>query len=176
LDVAIYDHDGEPVAAGESGEICVSGPAVMSGYWLQPDHTAGARLPGNGASYRTGDYGYVRGDGLMILTGRRDQQAKLRGHRIELLALEAELNAHPGLKEATASVVPDERSGGLLVVHAVALSERPALSEIRTFLAARLAPYYQPDRIEWLSEIPRTATGKCDRSLLRSMAEQSARR
>ena len=175
LEVQICDAEGRAVRAGETGEICVAGSAVMSGYWQQPERTDAVRLSGRPDSYRTGDYGHVRADGLMMLSGRRDQQAKLRGHRIELLALEAALNAHPELKEAAASVVPDERTGGLLVVHAVARSERPALSEIRTFLSARLAPYYQPDRIEWLSEMPRTATGKCDRSRLRSMAEQSAK-
>jgi len=175
LTVDICDEMGAPVPPGESGEICVCGPAVMSGYWGQPERTQASRLPGRADSYRTGDYGYFRSDGLIMLSGRRDQQAKLRGHRIELLALEAALNAHPGLKEAAASVVPDERTGGVLVVHAVARSEQPTMSQIRTYLSERLAPYYQPDRIEFLTEMPRTATGKCDRPLLRSMAEQSAR-
>lgn len=175
LEIRLCDSDGGTVAAGETGEICVAGPSVMRGYWRQPERTEATKLRGRNDSYRTGDYGYARADGLLMLKGRRDQQAKLRGHRVELLALEAVLNAHPGLKEAVASVVPDERAGGLLVVHAVARSGRPEFSEIKTFLAARLAPYYQPDRIEWLWELPRTATGKCDRSLLRSMAEKRAR-
>jgi non-ribosomal peptide synthetase component F len=95
LKVSLRDCEGAPVAPGESGEICVAGPAVMEGYWRRPDLTRAVRLPGQDNSYRTGDYGYTRADGLLMLNGRRDQQAKLRGHRIELLALEATLNAHP---------------------------------------------------------------------------------
>jgi amino acid adenylation domain-containing protein len=173
LDVSVRDCAGELVPPGETGEICVAGPAVMAGYWRRPEATRAARLAGREDSYRTGDYGYARADGLYMLTGRRDQQAKLRGHRIELLALEAALNAHPGVHEAVALVLPDERTGGELLVYAVARGEPLPLSEIRNFVDARLAPSYRPDRIEWLSEVPRTANGKCDRILLRSRAEQN---
>ena len=173
LDVTLRDPDGAQVLPGETGEICVAGPAVMAGYWRRPEATRAARLGGREDSYRTGDYGYARADGLLMLTGRRDQQAKLRGHRIELLALEAALNAHPGVHEAIALAVPDERTGGELVVYAVARGEPLALSEVRNFVGARLAPSYRPDRIEWLSEMPRTASGKCDRAQLRGRAEQS---
>ena len=173
LKVSLCDSTGAPVAPGQSGEICVAGPAVMEGYWRRQDLTRAVRLAGQDNSYRTGDYGYVRADGLLMLSGRRDQQAKLRGHRIELLALEATLNAHPALRESAAFVIPDERTGGALIVYAVPRGEPLALSDIRNFIGARLAPFYQPDGIEWLTEMPQTANGKCDRALLRSRAEQS---
>ncbi len=173
LEVSLCDAEGVPVAQGETGEICVTGPSVMSGYWCRPDLTRVSRLGTRAKSYRTGDYGYLRGDGLLMLTGRRDQQAKLRGHRIELLALEAALNTHPGLREAAALVVPDERTGGRLLIYAVAREEALPLSEIRNFVGAKLAPSYQPDGIEWLQEMPRTANGKTDRASLRMMAERS---
>jgi acyl-coenzyme A synthetase/AMP-(fatty) acid ligase len=172
LHVSVRDTAGVPVGTGENGEICVSGPAVTEGYWRRPDLTCAARLAGDDESYRTGDYGYARADGLLMLIGRRDQQAKLRGHRIELVALEAALNAHPALREVVAMVIPDERTGGALMVYAVPQGELLALSDIRNFIGARLAPFYQPDGIEWLTEMPRTANGKCDRALLRSTAEQ----
>jgi acyl-coenzyme A synthetase/AMP-(fatty) acid ligase len=142
----------------------------MQGYWRRPDLTRAVRLPGQDNSYRTGDYGYARADGLLMLSGRRDQQAKRRGHRIELLALEATLNAHPALRESAAFVIPHERTSGALIVYAVPRGEPTALSDIRNFIGARLAPFYQPDKIEWLTEMPQTANGKCDRALLRSRA------
>jgi len=173
VNVSLRDGAGARVATGENGEICVSGPAVMAGYWRRPDLTRAGCIPGQDNSYRTGDYGYARADGLLMLTGRRDQQAKLRGHRIELLALEAALNAHPALQESVGVIVPNDRTGGALIVYAVPRGEPLPLSDIRNFIGARLAPFYQPDGIEWLAEMPRTANGKCDRALLQSRAERS---
>ncbi len=168
-DVRVRDLDGVPVAAGENGEICVTGPSVMLGYWQKPALTTASRVAGQPGSYRTGDLGYVRDDGELMLVGRRDQQVKLRGHRIELLALEATLNAHPAVQEAIAVATPGATNGQLSVF----LSPRgPAVTptELREFLAARLAPYYLPDRFEFLPELPRTANGKIDRSALRLRA------
>src|SRR5207248_4545339 len=103
-----------------------------------------------------------------------DQQAKLRGHRIELLALEAALNGHPGLSETAAMVISGDGARGKLVVYAVARGEPLPLASLREFVASRLPPIYQPDRIEWLSGMPRTANGKCDRAALRLRAAQGA--
>jgi amino acid adenylation domain-containing protein len=168
-DVTLRDLDGVPVAAGETGEICVTGPSVMQGYWQKPALTTASRVAGQHGSYRTGDLGYVRDDGELMLVGRRDQQVKLRGHRIELLALEAALNAHPAVQEAIA-IATQDATGGQLSVFLSPRGPAVAPSELRDFLAARLAPYYLPDRFEFLPELPRTANGKADRSALRQRA------
>jgi acyl-coenzyme A synthetase/AMP-(fatty) acid ligase len=101
--------------------------------------------------------------------GRKDQQVKLRGYRIELLALEATLNAHPAVQEAIAVTTPDS-AGGQLAVFLAPRDREADTSELRAFIAARLTPYYLPDHIEWLSELPRTPNGKADRSALRLRA------
>jgi acyl-coenzyme A synthetase/AMP-(fatty) acid ligase len=138
----------------------------MLGYWQKAALTAATRIGGQPGSYRTGDLGYQRDDGMMMLVGRRDQQVKLRGHRIELLALEAALNSHPAVQEAIA-VVTQDAAGGQLSVFLSPRGTPVALPELREFLGSRLAPYYLPDRFEWLPELPRTANGKADRSALR---------
>jgi amino acid adenylation domain-containing protein len=168
LKVTLCDTEGAAVTAGETGEICVEGPAVMHGYWRRQEMTAATRLTGRRSSYCTGDYGWCRADGAIMFAGRRDEQVKIRGHRVELLALEAVLNAHPELREAAALVVPDD-SGGVLVAFLVAERGPVPVAELRRFVADRLAPYYQPDRLEWIPELPRTVTGKCDRTALRSI-------
>ncbi len=168
-DVTLRDLDCAPVAFGETGEICVDGPAVMLGYWQQPALTTATRVAGQPGSYLTGDLGYQRDDGALMLVGRRDQQVKLRGHRIELLALEAALNAHPAVQEAVAVAMPDE-GGAVLAVFLAPRNTAVGSAELRAFLADRLAPYYLPDRFEWLAELPRTANGKADRSALRLRA------
>ena len=141
----------------------------MLGYWRRPDLTAASRVNGRVDSYRTGDLGYRRDDGMLMLMGRRDQQVKVRGHRIELLALEAVLNARPAVREAVAVATPDAAGGRLIAF----LAPRPDSTETadpRDFIAARLAPHYMPDRFEWLPELPRTSNGKADRSALRQQA------
>ena len=168
-EVTLCDDDGRPVAAGEAGEICVAGPGVMLGYWRRPDLTAASRVAGRVDSYRTGDLGYRRDDGMLMLMGRRDQQVKVRGHRIELLALEAVLNAHPAVREAVAVATPDA-AGGRLIAFLSPRGEAAEAADPRDFIAARLAPYYMPDRFEWLPELPRTANGKADRGALRHQA------
>jgi len=168
-EVTLRDDAGRPVAAGEVGEICVAGPGVMLGYWRRPCLTAASRIGGRADSYRTGDLGCWRDDGMLMLMGRRDHQVKVRGHRIELLALETVLNAHPAVSEAVAVAAPDS-AGGRLVAFLSPRGTRTDAPDPRDFVAARLAPYYMPDRFEWLTELPRTANGKADRSALRHRA------
>ena len=170
LEVCVRDEAGTEMRIGETGEICVTGPAVMRGYWGQDEATRGCRLPDRKDSYRSGDFGYVRADGNLIFVGRRDQQVKVRGHRIELLAFEAVLQAHPGVREAVALVVPNDAAGGSLAAFIVPRQRPTEIAEIRKFVGARLPPHYQPDHIGWLDAMPRTSNGKCDRALLLSNA------
>lgn len=169
-EISLRDADGLPVVDGEQGEICVTGPGVMKGYWNRPDLTKATRLDGQPDSYRTGDYGWRRADGMLMYAGRRDQQVKVRGHRIELLALEAALNSHADVKEAVAVVAADPQGVTRLQTFLVPRQSAAAPASITKFLAERLPPYYQPDRVEWLDEMPRTSSGKCDRANLLSRA------
>jgi L-proline---[L-prolyl-carrier protein] ligase len=170
LQVDIRDEAGAPVKDGETGEICVAGPAVMQGYWQRPELTQASRLPGYPDSFRTGDYGSVRQDGMILFAGRRDQQVKVRGHRIELLALEAALRAHPEVRDAVVLTAPDGGTQTALIAFLVPRNGRVDPAVIREFIGKRLPPFYQPDRIDWLEEMPLTPTGKSDRTVLRSRA------
>jgi amino acid adenylation domain-containing protein len=170
LEVFLRDDDGNAVADGAQGEICVAGPGVMKGYWNRPELTAAVRVVGRADSYRTGDYGYRRVDGMLMYAGRRDQQVKVRGHRIELLALEAALNSHQEVKESAAVVAADPQGVTRLQTFLVPRQAGTEPAGIAKFLAERLPPYYQPDRVEWLDEMPRTSSGKCDRATLLSRA------
>jgi amino acid adenylation domain-containing protein len=174
LEVHILDSEGHPVRPGETGELCVTGPAVMRGYWRRPEATAATRLRDRADSYLTGDYGCLRSDGVLMFGGRRDQQIKVRGYRVELLALQAALNAHPHIREAAVVFIPQTRRGGAVAAFLVAKGPRPTSGEIRAFVADRLPPQYQPDYVEWVPELPLTPTGKCDRARLISDAKLAA--
>ena len=155
------------ITLSETGEILVTGPGVMLGYWRRPDQTDASRVNGRADSYRTGDIATRRDDGVMMFIGRHDQQVKLRGHRIELLGLEAVLQAHPSVREAVAVISPDARvPDARLIVFLVARNAAVAETVLRNFIAARLAPSHQPNDIIWLNDLPRSSTGKIDRAAL----------
>jgi len=169
LEVGIYDPSGHPVPPGERGEICVTGPGVMLGYFNDEELTARKRLGERKDSYRTGDHGYRSADGNIIFTGREDNQVKFRGHRIELLEIEAVIAAHPDIREAAVLVLLDDTGEQVLraAVTAKPGSTKPGNSVLARHIAARLPSYCVPGEIVWLEDMPRTSTGKVDRNRLK---------
>ncbi|MBO1334093.1 amino acid adenylation domain-containing protein [Streptomyces sp. VRA16 Mangrove soil] len=145
---------GAVAAPGEQGELVVSGPTVMLGYW--------GRGPASEA-YATGDIVTVLPDGGFDYVGRRDHAVKVRGHRIELGEIETTANAHADV-ETTAVVVAGEGMDARLVAFVVpAAGARPGLLALRRHLAERLPSYMIADHIHLLPDLPRTRNGKIDR-------------
>lgn len=170
----VLDDALRPVPRGAEGELFIGGAGVAHGYFGRPEATARAFLddpfagvPG-ARMYRTGDLVRWRDDGTLDFLGRRDHQVKIRGHRIELGAVETALCALPGVREAV--VVPDAACTSLTgFVLAPAL---PAARDLREQLARSLPAPMVPARIEVLDSFPRTVNGKADRARLRSRAEE----
>jgi amino acid adenylation domain-containing protein len=172
LAVSICDAEGRPVAPGETGEICVAGPAVMRGYWNAPAATTATRLNGRADSFRTGDFGCRHADGEIRFLGRRDTQVKMRGHRVELLEVEEVLAASPEVTEAAVVLVSRGGGDGRLVSFVVARGpESPSARSILEHCSRLLPSYAAPDRIVFVDGLPRTSTGKIDRHRLRQRAE-----
>ena len=172
-EVRILDDDGRPVPAGELGQIAVRSRYLSPGYWRQDELTRATFIPGPpGDSYvtlMTGDLGRLSQDGCLTHFGRRDQQVKVRGHRIELPAVEAALSALDTVKEAAAVVqtVEGEGEGKRLVGYVVAAKgNRPTASALRTALAHSLPDSMIPSVFVMLDRLPTTPTGKLDRRAL----------
>ncbi|MFI4957531.1 MAG: amino acid adenylation domain-containing protein [Lysobacterales bacterium] len=169
--IHVLDARGQPVPAGEIGEIWIGGDGVADGYLFRPDLSAERFLPDPFATdglpmYRSGDLGSVR-DGLLYFHGRIDQQIKLRGYRIELGDIEAAALAQPGVREAVAAVHTFGANDQRLVLYAVSRESDPALAgSLREYLRERLPPYMLPQHIEWLAALPQTPNGKIDRHAL----------
>lgn len=113
--VQVLTHRGEPAAPWQIGEIHIGGAGLARGYLGDPARTAAAFIahPVSGERlYRTGDYGRVTDDGVIELLGRRDNQVKIRGHRIELAEVDSALSALPGIRGAMSAAIgaePHER-------------------------------------------------------------------
>lgn len=170
--VLILDERGQVVPIGVAGELHVGGDGLARGYWQQPELTAqkfiAHPLAGSqdGRLYRTGDRARWRKDGAIDFLGRKDRQIKVRGFRIELEEIEAELRRHPGVRQAVVDVRRDGREGVLEAFVAAADGLQLEASDLRSFLGARLPDYMVPSRFAVLAELKLTANGKIDRTLL----------
>lgn len=169
----VLDDSLRPVPRGVDGELYIGGAGVSRGYFGRPDATATAFLddpfagtPG-ARMYRTGDLVRWNDEGMLDFLGRRDHQVKIRGHRVELGAVEAVLRAAPGVRDAVAVANAARTQLVGFVVGAGDLV--PEL--VREHAARHLAPTVVPSRIEVLDALPLTLTGKVDRARLRAAAE-----
>ncbi|MGW6056101.1 amino acid adenylation domain-containing protein [Streptomyces sp. NPDC055189] len=148
--------------AGDEGEIVVSGPTVMLGYWGQQPHEG---------PYGTGDIARQDADGTLHYAGRRDHMVKIRGHRIELGEIEAALASMDSVTDA-AVVVLGSGFGARLHATLVPSGEKPpTLLAVKRHCAQRLPTYMIVDRISVCADLPRTPNGKVDRRRLVSDAE-----
>lgn len=168
--VVILDENGHPVPQGTIGELHIGGDCVGAGYLQDPEKTAAAfivnpfpEIPGD-RLYRTGDLGHHRADGKLVFIGRRDNQVKVGGVRIELGEVEGALLSHPAVREAKALVVAhgDHR----MLVACVVVASEVAVSDIRSHVEAFLPRQAVPRRIVRLEAMPLTPNGKTDRKAL----------
>ena len=162
--------DGKDAGLEEVGEIALRSRHLSPGYWRRPDLTAKAFLPGpngNGLrTYRTGDLGRLRADGLLEYAGRRDFRVKVRGYTIEVAEVEAALLEIGGVKSAVVLAREDQRGDQRLVAYLVAAGAPPTAGELRTRLGDRLPDFMVPTAFVMLDAFPVTSTGKLDRLAL----------
>ncbi|WP_416971071.1 amino acid adenylation domain-containing protein [Streptomyces sp. 4F14] len=166
LEFLLLDEELAPVAAGETGEIVVTGPGVALGYLGRPDLTRErfVELPGGrGRGYRSGDLARLLPDGEFVYHGRRDDQVKIRGFRIELGEVEGALRALDGVAEAAVVARELPQQGRALVAYVVA--DGPG-AELRRQLAQVLPEYMLPSVFVPLDALPLTHNGKLDRRAL----------
>lgn len=157
--------DGSEVGPGDQGELMVSGPTVMLGYWGHSPH--GDR------PYATGDLVQLQEDGNYVYIGRRDHMVKLRGHRIELGEIEAALGEHPDIHEVAVVVSGygmDARLAAFIVCKGN--GSPPTFLDIKRHCAERLPRYMIVDDVVSKSELPRNRNGKIDRRKLQQWCRE----
>jgi amino acid adenylation domain-containing protein len=169
-EVLVLGEGGRQLEPGCLGEIAVKSRYMAVGYWGQPELTNQSFRPDpldpEQRIYLTGDMGVMRPDGCLEHHGRRDYQAKVRGHRIELAEIEMALLEHDAIKEAVVVATHDQPGEQRLVAYVVPRREPPTVSEMRQWLTARLPSFMMPSAFVTLTALPLTPTGKVNRRAL----------
>jgi long-chain acyl-CoA synthetase len=163
--VSIRNDAGEELKIGEVGEICVSGPQVMLGYWRRPDETAKV-MTADGA-LRTGDLGRMDERGYVYVTDRKKDMILVSGFNVYPNEIEDVVSRHPGVREAAAIGVPDAKSGEAVRLYVV--KKDPSLDEhaILAYCREYLTGYKMPKQIVFRDSLPKTNVGKILRRALR---------
>ena len=155
--VWIVDEEDRRLPVGGRGELLVSGPTVMLGYWGSPPHEG---------SYRTGDIAErISSDSYQYLS-RRDAMVKVRGHRVELGEVEATISRHEEVLEVAVAVVGMGEESRLVAAIVPRAAAMPGLLEIKRWCAGFLPRHMIVHEVQLLEELPRNGNGKLDRARL----------
>jgi benzoate-CoA ligase len=164
-EIELRGEDGQPVADGEPGDLYIHGPSAAIMYWGNRTRT---RDTFQGGWTKSGDKYVKNADGSYTYSGRSDDMLKVSGVYVSPFEVEATLVQHPAVLEAAVIGVPDPE--GLTKTKAFVVLKPGVEStdaELKAFVKDKLAPYKYPRQIEFVAELPKTATGKIQRFKLR---------
>lgn len=166
VEASIRDESGQVLPTGEVGELCVRGAALFTDYWQHPEETAKAHF--DDGWFRTGDIGRQDEVGYLYILDRRKDMILVSGFNVFPNEIEDVVALHPGVLEAAAVAVADDKTGEAIKL--VVVRRDPALDEdsIRAHCRAQLTGYKQPKWIEFRDSLPKSAVGKVLRRELRT--------
>ncbi|HSB10185.1 MAG TPA: long-chain-fatty-acid--CoA ligase [Blastocatellia bacterium] len=167
VDIRVVDDEGRDVKpdSGEVGEVITRANVVMKGYWRQPDATDAVIVDG---WFHTGDMAMLDSEGYIEVCDRKKDLIISGGENISSIEVEGLLYKHPAVLEAAVVAAPDERWGE--VPYAIVVLKpgtQASDSELIDFCREHLAHYKCPKRVDFIDTLPRTATGKIQKNLLR---------
>lgn len=166
IDIAIKDDEGRSLAVGETGEICIKGPNVMTGYYQQPDETRKAFT--DDGYMRTGDVGIMDERGFTRIVDRKKDMILVSGFNVFPNELENVISMCTGVVECAAVGIPDDKQGEAIKVFVVRSDVTLTEDDIDRYCRQNLTGYKQPKYIEFRDELPKTNVGKVLRRELRS--------
>jgi long-chain acyl-CoA synthetase len=170
--LAADDAGDRPLLAGTWGEVCLRGPNVMLGYWNRPLETAETL---RGGWLRTGDIGYLDEDGYLYIVDRTKDMINAAGFKIWPREVEEILYQHPAIKECAVVGVLDPLKGEAARAYVVRRPGDTLTAEaLEAYCRERLATYKVPRLYEFVTELPKNATGKILKRVLRDQANRSA--
>ena len=176
-DVTVRIFDGDEgvrvMPAKEVGEVCMTAPQLMEGYWKSPPETAVAlrsHTDESGARVwlHTGDLGYLDDDGYLFIVDRKKDLIKTSGYQVWPREVEEVIAAHPAVAEVGAAGVPDPVKGEVVKAWVVKRAgQETTEDELRAYCRGKLAPYKIPAHVEFRADLPKTMVGKVLRRALR---------
>ena len=155
---------GVRLAISPGGEVLSATNHNLGGYWDQPEETAKATA---GNQFSTGDGGYLDDDGYLVITDRKKDVIISGGENVSSIEVEDRLMAHPAVREAAVIGIPDEKWGELVTALVVTDGSGVTAEDLITHCRGTLAGFKCPKRVEFVAELPRTATGKLQKFKLR---------
>jgi acyl-CoA synthetase (AMP-forming)/AMP-acid ligase II len=158
---------GRDLGPGEDGELWIRGPQVMRGYFNRPDETRAA--VDDAGWFRTGDIGHADADGHFFIVDRLKELIKYKGLQVPPAELEAVLLSHPAVADAAVVPLKDEDAGEIPRAFVV-LKATATADELMGYVAERVAPYKKVRRLDFVDAIPKSASGKILRRLLKDRA------
>ncbi|UKE49372.1 long-chain fatty acid--CoA ligase [Xanthomonas translucens] len=164
-DACVKDDQGQILAPGEVGELCIQGPQVMKGYWRRPEETAGA-IDADGWLH-TGDMARMDPQGFFYIVDRKKDMILVSGFNVYPNEVEDVIAMMPGVLEVAAVGVPDEKSGEVVKVVIVKKDPNLTAEDVKAHARANLTGYKHPRIVEFRKELPKTNVGKILRRELR---------
>ncbi len=168
-DVRLFDDHDRPVPEGQTGEICVRGPMVFSGYWNLPEDNARTFREG---WHHTGDLGRFDEDGFLFYAGRKAEKELIKpgGENVYPAEVEKVILQHPSVSQTVVFGVPDPKwKEGIKAVCRLEKGEMLTSEELIEFVGARIARYKKPSVIEFVEEMPQKEDGTPDREKIKSL-------
>ncbi len=173
--IRIVDEQGRPVPPGEIGELQVAGPSSALAYWNNRDKSRSTFL---GPWVRSGDKFLLDAEGYFVYAGRSDDMLKVSGIYVSPVEVESALASHPAVLEAAVVGCTDvdglTKPAAMVVLKAGVEPGEELSAELRRHVKSRIAPYKYPRWIDFVDELPKTATGKIQRFKLRAGCARTA--
>ncbi len=176
IEILDSDDGHTPVPEGEVGEIVMSAPQLMRGYWKRPEETKEMLRTNNRGERRlyTGDLGYLDEDGYLFIVDRKKDLIKTCGFQVWPREIEEVISSHPAVAEVGVVGLPDNMRGEVVKAWVVLRADcalTPA--DLKLYCRDRLAPYKIPAKYEFVADLPKTQIGKVLRRVLRQTEDKS---
>lgn len=165
IEIAVFNENGQELANGEDGEICVKGASVCSGYWGVTDDEF--KRDFFGKFFRTGDWGHIDKDGYVYLVSRKKETINVGGKKVGPIEVEEQLNDIEGIEESACIGVHDDVLGEVVKAFCVC-SKDIDFKAVRKTLQRKLESYKIPERFEVVPYLPKTQSGKLERLMLKN--------
>jgi len=165
--ITIRDDDYKILPPGERGEICITGPQVMKGYWNRPDETAKVMTPDN--AFRSGDIGIMNLKGFIKIVDRKKDMILVSGFNVYPNEIEDVVALCPGVMEVCAVAADDEKSGEIVRVVIVKKDPHLTREQVLEHCKQHLTGYKIPKLVEFWKELPKTNVGKVLRREVKNM-------